>query len=117
MNWDKDILEPLKPKWRPATKDAPATPLHKFQSIVKPPDPSTPAEIASCGKGRGRIIMENLKEIAMGPVESSQYARKGIKQQVSWFVQEVRALRFYEPEGKEADLVCQVIAMADWAVE
>ena len=29
----------------------------------------------------------------------------------------IRALRFFEPEGKEADLACQVIAIMDWAVE
>ena len=29
LNWDQDILEPLKPKWRPATKDALATTQHK----------------------------------------------------------------------------------------
>ena len=40
-----------------------------------------------------------------------------IKQQASQFAQEVRALRFFEPEGKETDLACQVIAMEDWAVE
>ena len=40
-----------------------------------------------------------------------------IRQQASRFAQEVRALRFFEPEGKETDLTCRVIAMADWAVE
>ena len=163
LSLDQDILEPLKPKWRPATKDALATPLHKVQSVVKPPDQSALAEIASCGKGRGWIITEKLKEIAMDPTECSWYARKGdvpkktaprktgfptreemearkrrdqrknrvvnhqeesigerylsIKQQVIQFAQEVQALRFFEPEGKKADLVCQVIEMADWAVE
>ena len=28
LNWDQDILELLKPKWRPAAKDALATPQH-----------------------------------------------------------------------------------------
>ena len=40
-----------------------------------------------------------------------------IRQQVGRFAQEVKALRFFEPEGKETDLVCRVLAMADWAVE
>ena len=40
-----------------------------------------------------------------------------IRQQASRFAQEVRALQFFEPEGKETDLACQVIAMADWVVE
>ena len=40
-----------------------------------------------------------------------------IKQQVSQYTQEVRALRFFEPEGKDTDLACMVLAIADWAVE
>ena len=146
LNWDQDILEPLKPKWRPAAKDAPATPQHKVESIVKSADSVAPAKIASCGKGRGQVITEKLKEIAMGPAASSLYtgkddvpkkttpkksgfptreemeahrrreARKdwvinhqeesigewyfSIRQQVGWFAQEVKALRFFEPEGK-----------------
>ena len=68
LNWDQDILEPLKPKWRPAAKDAPATPQHKVESIVKPPDLAAPAKIASCGKGRGQVITEKLKEIAMSSI-------------------------------------------------
>ena len=38
LNWDQDILEPLKSKWRPAAKDTPATPQHKVESVVKPAD-------------------------------------------------------------------------------
>ena len=76
LNWDQDILEPLKPKWRPAAKDAPATHQHKVESIVKPPDSAAPAKIASCGKDRGWVITEKLKEIAMGPAASSWYTRK-----------------------------------------
>ena len=163
LNWDQDILELLKPKWRPAAKDAPATPQHKVESIVKSADLAALAKIASCGKGRGRVITEKHKEIAMGPVTSSRYtgkddvpkkttpkksgfptreemeahrrceARKdwvvnhqeesiseryfSIRQQVGRFAQEVKALWFFELEGKETDLVCQVLAMADWAVE
>ena len=163
LNWDQDILEPLKPKWRPAAKDAPATPQHKVESVVKSADLAAPAKIASCGKGRGRVITEKLKEIAMGPAASSRYTRKddvpkkttpkksgfptreemearrrcearkdwvvnhqeesigeryfSIRQQVGWFPQEVKVLRFFELEGKETGLACRVLAMADWVVE
>ena len=40
-----------------------------------------------------------------------------LKQQIGQYPQEIRALLFFEPEGKEADLACQVIAITDWAVE
>ena len=40
-----------------------------------------------------------------------------IRQKAGWFAQEVRALWFFEPEGKETDLACQVIAMAFWVME
>ena len=40
-----------------------------------------------------------------------------LKQQIGRYPQEIRALWFFEPEGKEADLACQVIAITDWAVE
>ena len=152
LNWDQDILEPLKPKWRPAAKDTLATPQHKVKSIVKSVDSAAPAKIASCGKGRGRVITEKLKEIAMDPAASSRYTGKddvpkkttpkkpgfltreemeahrrreaqkdwvvnhqeesiseryfSIRQQVGRFAQEVKTLRFFEPEGKETDLVC-----------
>ena len=76
LNWDQDILEPLKPKWRPAAKDAPATPQHKVESVVKSVDSAAPAKIASCGKGRGWVITEKLKEIAMDPAASSRYTGK-----------------------------------------
>ena len=156
-------MEPLKPKWRPAAKDTPATPQHKVKSIVKSADLEAPAKIASCSKGRGRVITEKLKEIAMGRTASSRYTRKddvskkttpkksgfptreemeahrrhearkdwvinhqeesiserylSIRQQVGQFVQEVKALWFFEPEDKETDLACWVLVMADWVVE
>ena len=159
LNWDQDILEPLKPKWRPATRDAPAMPQHKVQSVVQ----LTPDKITSCGKGRGQVITEKLQEMAMGraprfrytgkentpkkpsprksgfPTREEMEARKrrearkdwvcnyqeesigerylSLKQQIGRFPQEIRELRFFEPEGKEADLACQVIAIVDWAVE
>ena len=40
-----------------------------------------------------------------------------IRQQVSRFAREVKALRFFEPEDKEMDLAYWVLAMADWVVE
>ena len=163
LNWDQDILEPLKPKWRLAAKDAPATSQHKVESVVKSADSAALAKIASCGKGRGRVITEKLKEIAMGPAASSRYTGKddvpkkttpkksgfltreemeacrrheaqkdwvvnhqeesigeryfSIRQQVGRFAREVKALRFFEPEGKETHLACRVLAMVDWVVE
>ena len=163
LNWHQDILEPLKPKWKPAARNAPATPQHKVQSVVQSaPDKPTSNKLASSRKGWGRVIMEKLQEMAMGPTARSQYtgkenkekpspkksgfptreetearkrreARKdwvcnhqeesigeryfALKQQIGWYLQEIRALRFFEPEGKEANLACQVIAIMDWAVE
>ena len=154
LNWDQDILEPLKPKWRLAARDAPATPQHKVQSVVQP----TPDKITSSGRGRGWVITEKLQEMAMGPAARSRYtgkentpkksgfptreemeawkrreARKdrvcnhqeesigeryfALKQQIGRYPQEIRALWFFKPEGKEVDLACQVIAIKDWAVE
>ena len=40
-----------------------------------------------------------------------------LKQQIGWYPQEIRALQFFELEGKEADLACQFIAITDWAAE
>ena len=153
LNWDQNILEPLKPKWRPAARDAPVTPQHKVQSVVQP----TPDKIASCSKGQGWVITDKLQEMTMGPAAKSQYTRKentqkkqspkksgfltreemearkdwvcnhqeesigkryfSLKQQIGQFPQEIRALWFFGPESKEADLACQVIAIADWAIE
>ena len=153
LNWDQDILEPLKPKWRPAARDALATPQHKVQPVMQP----TPDKMASSGRGWGWVITEKLQEMAMGPTARSRYtgkenntkksppkkpgfltreemeARKdwvcnhqeesigeryfALKQQIGRYPQEIKALRFFEPEGKEANLACQVIAITDWAVE
>ena len=163
LNWHQDILEPLRPKWKPAPRNAPATPQHKVQSVVQSaPDKPTLNKLASSGRGRGRVITEKLQDMAMGPAARSQYTRKEnkkkpspkksgfltreemeawkrcetrkdwvcnhqeesigeryftLKQQIGRYPQEIRALRFFEPEGKEADLACQVIAIMDWAVE
>ena len=159
LNWDRDILEPLKPKWRPAARNVPSTPQHKVQSIMQP----VPDKLTSSGRGRGQVITDKLQEMTMGPAAKSQYtgkentkkkpspkksgfptkeemearkrheARKdwvcnhqeesigeryfALKQQIGRYLQEIRALWFFEPEGKEADLACQVIAIMDWAVE
>ena len=163
LNWHQDILEPLKPKWKPAARNALATPQHKVQSVVQPaPDKPTPNKLTSSGRGRGRVITEKLQDMAMGPAARSRYtgkenkekpspkklgfpsreeveaqkrheARKdwvcnhqeesigeryfALKQQIGRYPQEIRALRFFELEGKESDLACQVIAIMDWAVE
>ena len=159
LNWDQDILKPLKPKWRPAAGDAPATPEDKVQSVMQ----LTPDKMASSGRGQSRVIAAKLQEMAMGPTAKSQYtgkennpkkpspnkpgfptreemeARKrheaqkdrvcnhqeesigeryfALKQQIGRYPQEIRVLWFFEPEGKEADLACQVIAIMDWTVE
>ena len=70
LNWDQDILELLKPKWRPAARDALATPQHKVQSVMQP----TPDKMVSTG--RGWVITEKLKEMAMGPAARSRYTGK-----------------------------------------
>ena len=159
LNWDQDILEPLKPKWRPAARDAPATPQHKVQSVMQ----LTPDKMVSTSRGQCWVITEKLQEMAMGPAAKSRYTGKentlkkpspkksgfptreemeaqkrreaqkdrvcnhqeesigeryfALKQQIGRYPQEIRSLWFFEPEGKEADLACQVIAITDWAVE
>ena len=163
LNWHQDILEPLRPKWKPAARNAPATPQHKVQSVVQSAkDKPTLNKLASNGRGRSRVIAEKLQDMAMGPAVRSRYtgkenkekpspkksgfptreemearkrheARKdwvcnhqeesigeryfALKQQIGQYPQEIRALQFFEPEGKEANLACQVIAIMDWAVE
>ena len=162
LNWHQDILEPLRPKWKPAARNAPATPQHKVQSVMQStPDKPTLNKLASSGRGHGRVITEKLQDMAMGSVARSQYtgkenkekpspkksgflsreeveaqkrreARKdwvcnhqeenigeryfALKQQICWNPQEIRVLRFFELEGKESDLACQVIAITE-AVE
>ena len=163
LNWHQDILEPLRPKWRPAARNAPATPQHKVQSVVQSaPDKPTLNKLTSSRRGYGWVIVEKLQDMAMGPAARSWYtgkenkekpspkklgfptreemeaqkrceARKdwvcnhqeesigeryfALKQQTGRYPQEIRVLQFFEPEGKEADLACQVIAITDWAVE
>ena len=163
LNWHQHILEPLRPKWKPAARNAPATPQHKVQSVVQSVlDKLTSSKLASSRRGCSRIITEKLQDMAMGPAARSRYtgkenkekplpkkpgfpsgeeveaqkrreARKdwvcnhqeesigeryfALKQQIGRYLQEIRALRFFEPEGKESDLACQVIAITDWAVE
>ena len=126
------------------------------------PDKPTSNKLASSGRGHGRVIMEKLQDMAMGPAARSRYTGKenkekpspkksgfpsreeveawkrckaqkdwvcnhqeesigeryfALKQQIGQYPQEIRVLRFFEPEGKESDLACQVIAIMDWAVE
>ena len=50
-------------------------------------------------------------------VESIGERYLSLKQQIGRFPQEIKVLRFFEPEGKESDMACQVIAIADWAME
>ena len=163
LNWHQDILEPLRPKWKPAARKALATAQHKVQSVVQSaPDKPTLNKLASSGRGRSRVIAEKLQDMAMGPAARSWYTGKenkenpspkksgfptreeveaqkrhetrkdwvcnhqeesigeryfALKQQIGRYLQEIRALQFFELEGKEADLACQVIAITDWAVE
>ena len=62
LNWGQDILEPPGPTWKPARENTGyATTCHNF--VVK----SAPAQ-PPCGKGRGQILREKLKELpAMAP--------------------------------------------------
>ena len=81
LNWHQDILEPLKPKWRPAARNTPETPQHKVQSVVLPtPDKPSSNKLTSSGKGRGWVITEKLQEMAMGPAARSQYTGKENKE-------------------------------------
>ena len=74
---DQDILEPQKLLWKPVVGDALATPLHNVKSVVNPFVELAPAEVTSCGKGRGQTINEKLKALStMGPAASSQYTRE-----------------------------------------
>ena len=84
LNWHQDILEPLKPKWKPAARNALATPQHKVQSVVQPaPDKPTSNKLTSSGKGWGWVITEKLQEIAMGPAARSRYTGKENKEKPS----------------------------------
>ena len=94
LDWREDILEPQKPGWKPAAGDGPATPCHSVKSVVKTLEKPAPAEsatcakvkpwikpaqskLASCGKGRGRVIAEKLQELArMGLAATSRYTGK-----------------------------------------
>ena len=77
LSWHQGILEPLKPKWRLAARNTPATPQHKVPSVMQPaPDKPTSNKLASSGKGWGRVITEKLQEMAMGPAARSQYTGK-----------------------------------------
>ena len=94
LNWSQDILEPQKPAWKLAAGDSPATPHQTLKSVVKTLEKLAPAEsttctkvkpwikpaaaeLASCGRGRGRVIAEKLQElVGMGPEAASCYTGK-----------------------------------------
>ena len=94
LDWSQDILEPRKLGWKPAAGDGLAMPHHSVKSVVKtlekpalaesttcakvkPWIKPAPSELASRGKGRGRVIAEKLQELAgMGLVAASHYADK-----------------------------------------
>ena len=76
LDWSQGILEPQKPLWKLAARDALATPQHTVQSVVRTPGKPTlepaagtkvkpwikPAsELASCGVGHGQVITEKLQ--------------------------------------------------------
>ena len=77
LDWSQDILELRKLGWKPAAGDGPATRRHSVKSVVKTFEKLAPAEsttcakvkpwikraqpeLASCGRGRGRVIAERL---------------------------------------------------------
>ena len=81
LNWHQDILEPLRPKWKPAARNTLATPQHKVQSVVQSvPDKPTMNKLSSSGRGHGRVIMEKLQDMAMGPAARSWYTGKENKE-------------------------------------
>ena len=98
LDWSQDILEPYEQVWKLAAGDAPATPWQTLKSMVKTPRKSAPAEptshakvkpwikpvpaeLASCGKGRGQVIGKKLQEMAsMGVAAASHY----FGDEVSW---------------------------------
>ena len=84
LNWHQDILEPLRPKWKPAARNALATPQHKVQSVMQSaPDKPTLNKLASSRRGRGQVIAEKLQDMAMGPTASSRYIGKENKEKPS----------------------------------
>ena len=94
-DWSQDILEPRKLAWKPAAGDGLAMPHQTLKSVVKMLEKLAPAEsatcakvkpwikpappkLASCSKGRGRVITERLQELAgMGPAAALRYTGKG----------------------------------------
>ena len=87
LDWSQNILEPRKSGWKPATKDAPATPQHTVKSVVKAtgeptlepaasarskPGAEAAPELTCCGIGHGQVIAEKLLQLAnMSPAGSA----------------------------------------------
>ena len=94
LDWSQDILEPPKLAWKLPAGDGPAMPRQTLKFVVKmleklalaesatcakvkPWIKPVPAELTSCGRGRGWAIAEKLQELAgMGPVATSHYTSK-----------------------------------------
>ena len=127
LDWSQNILEPCKPGWKPATRDAPATPQHVVKSVVKAagkpipePAPSTKAkpwvkpasELTYRGIGHGQVIAKKLQQIAnMGPAAASRFTgdERDHKKKP-----EPRKANFPTPEEKEARRCRQ--KHRDWVV-
>ena len=91
LDWSQNILEPCRQGWKPATRDAPATPQHSVKSVVKAAGKPTleptagakakpwvkPAlELTSHGVGHGQVIAEKLQQMGnMGVAATSQFTR------------------------------------------
>ena len=127
LDWSQNILEPHKPGWKPAARDAPATPQHTVKSVVKATGKPTPepaagakakpwvkpaSELTSCGVGRGQVIAEKLQQIAnMGPAAAFQFTgdERDCKKKP-----ESRKANFPTPEEREACRRCE--KHKDWVV-
>ena len=128
LDWSQNILEPHKPGWKPAARDAPATPQHTVKSVVKATGEPTlepaasakskpwakPAsELTSCGVGRGQVIAEKLQQIAnMGPAAASRFTgdERNRKKKL-----ESRKARFLTLEEREARRCLE--KHKDWVVD
>ena len=127
LDWSQNILEPHKPGWKPAARDAPATPQHTVKSVVKAtgkptPEPAASAKakpwlkpaskLTSLGVDRGQVIAEKLQQIAnMGPAAGSWFTgdERDHKKKP-----ESRKANFLTPEEREAHRHCE--KHKDWVV-
>ena len=115
LDWSQNILEPHKPGWKPAARDAPAMPQHPVKSVVKATGKPTPepaagakakpwvkpaSELTSRGVGHGQVITEKLQQIAnMGPAAASWFTGDEIERKKK---PESRKANFPTPEEREA---------------